>query len=223
MTRSKARERNLVQHRDKTDEEFEEYWKTQVLNHLPSDDFEKRIEIKLREFSDDYDIDDLKINDKAILRSLIQSIISLEDYEQISFKLRYENVSPTSISLTKELNKIMSDLRSDISRMQDDLAIKRKIRKSDREASVLGEIEELKKKARAFAESKMAYILCPKCGMLISTWWLLWPMEHNTITLTCHRKLEDGKECGEKVKLTSEELYKNKGTNRQDLVPEALL
>lgn len=221
--RSKSQIRNLAQYRDLSDTEFEEVWTKELLDSQPSADFEQRIKDKLDEFEEDYDLSDLKINDRATLRGLIQAFITLEDYEQAIFKLRSDEVTQSSLYTIEKLSKIVSDLRSDISKLQDDLNIKRKARKNDREASVISEIEELKLKAKKFHEAKSAYIFCPKCNLLLSTWWLLYPHENNSITLTCHRKLENGEECGEKIKVTSKELYEAKLTNKEEIVPESLL
>jgi hypothetical protein len=118
----------------------------------------------------------------------------------------------------------MSELRTDISKMNNDLNITRKVRKSDQDVSVLAYIEGLKKKAKEFAEMKMQYIFCPKCNMLLATIWTLFPHnERNKVALVCERDMGDGTKCGEKVIVGTTELLKNRGTNAPDITPESML
>ncbi len=219
---SKNRFRNLRQYKDLTDDEFEERMAKKQMDAEPSRDFEERIKKKLITFEEDYDLSDLKINDREILRALIQSLLSLEDYEQIMYKQKME-VTVENLVLVEKISKLMSDLRGDISKMQDDLKITRKIRKSDQEASVIAYIDSLKTKAREFYESRMSYIHCPECGLLLSTIWSLYPEESNKIELICHRELQDGTRCGTKVRVTTKELLSKKGANMPQLMPESLL
>lgn len=215
--------RNLNQYKNLTDEEFEEVWIQKTLDLEPSKEFEKRIDKKLEAFSEDYDISDLKINDKETLRALIQALISLEDYEQAMFKLRGEGINSNNLQLMEKVNKMMSDLRSDVSKLQNDLNITRRYRKSDKEASVINYIDSLKEKAREFIEAKHSYIYC-ECGMLLGTVWTLYPNEpRNKIQLVCNRKLEDGTICGKKTTVTTDELQENNGTNKSEIIPEGLL
>jgi len=221
--KSKGSKRNLPQYRDMSDDEFDRMFEETQYNVGISKDFEDRIAKKIDEFSQDYDIDDLKINDKETLRAFVQAIIALEDYERIIFNIRSEgDISQHNINVVDRLGKITSDLRKDISRFQEDLNITRKIRKSDKETSVVSYISNLKEQARQFYEQKMSFIYCD-CGMLLSTLWSLYPDESNTIVLTCHRKLDDGSFCGKKVKVTTKELMENRGTNRVEITPESLL
>lgn len=220
---SKSQLRNLYQYKNLSDEEFDKMWED---NHtvIEGGDFEERIKKKLDEFSNDYDIDDLKINDKETLRAFIQAIIALEDYEVMVFAIRTdESVSQGNITVLDRLSKIMSDLRKDISKFQDDLNITRKIRKSDKESSVISYIANLKEQARQYYEEKMSYIYCPSCNMLLSTVWVLYPDEDNKITLKCHRIMNDGRPCGNKVTVTTKELMDNRGTNKPDITPDSLL
>jgi hypothetical protein len=215
--------RNLTQYKGMSDEEYDEYWSQMVTDSVPVREFESRIESKLKELADDYDISEMKINDKLLLRALCQAQIQLEDFEQMSYRLRTEGMNPANMTMFKNLGELMSDLRSDISRLQDDLKITRKIRKGDKETSVVNYIESLKEKARKFYEAKMFYIFCPKCNMLLGTIWTLYPDEdRNKIALVCHRKLDNDEECGEKVIVSTKDLLKLKGTNNPDLLPDVL-
>ena len=223
MTQSKKQVRNLVQYRDLSDEDFETMWLQKDSNPESVRDFEERIEKKIQEFSQDYDIDDLKINDRETLRSLVQSVIALEDYERIIYEIRSTgDISQSNINIVDRLQKVMSDIRKDISSQQADLNITRKIRKSDKESSVVNYIANLKDQARQFFDSKMSYIFC-ECGMLLGNVWCLYPEESNTFQFICHRILDDGSICGKKIKITSKELVDMGGTNRPEITPEALL
>lgn len=217
------RMRNLAQYRDLSDDEFERRVAQKALGIEVSQEFETRIAKKLAEFEEDYDLSDLKINDRDALRALIQAHITLEDYEQFLFKVRASGINDTTLSSIEKLQRAMSDLRSDISKLQDDLSIKRKARKSDQDVSVLAYIENLRDKARRFAEARMQYVFCPKCNMLLATIWTLFPQEdRNKLALVCNRDMGDGTKCGEKVIVSTAELLKNKGTNKPEITPESM-
>lgn len=221
---SRQKMKNLVQYRDMPDEEFDELMEKKEFIVEASDVLEKRIEEKMQEFSQDYDISDLKINDMQILRGLIQALLSLEDYEQLLFVIRKEGITGENILLIDKMQGIVEKLRKSISDFQNDLNITRKVRKSDQEQSVIAYIESLKEKAREFYQSRMSYIFCPKCNTLLGTIWTLYPeQERNKIALVCNRKLADGSICGEKVIVSTKELLDNRGTNNKDVMPESLL
>lgn len=218
-----SRQRNLRQYKDLSDEQFEEVMTKKALGLEPSKAFEDRIIKKWSEFEEDYDLSDLKINDRDTLRALIQTQITLEDYEQHLFKLRTEGISEQQLFSIEKFQKAMSDLRADISKMQNDLNITRKVRKSDQDVSVLAYIESLRKKAKEFAEAKMQYIFCPRCNLLLGTVWTLFPHnDKNKIALICERDLGDGNKCGEKVIVSTSELLANRGTNKPDITPESM-
>ena len=65
----------------------------------------------------------------------------------------------------------------------------------------------------------MSYILCPKCDMLLSTIWNLYPEANNKISLVCQRKYDDGSVCGEKFSVTTKELLENRGFNTDRVPP----
>jgi hypothetical protein len=221
---SKNQLRNMAQYRNLSEEEFDRMFEERQYGITLSKDFEERIQKKIEEFSQDYDIDDLKINDRETLRAFVQAIIALEDYERIIFDIRSEgDISQANINVVDRLSKIMSDLRKDISNFQSDLNITRKIRKSDKESSVVNYVSNLKEQARQFYESKMSYIFC-ECGMLVGNVWCLYPEEKNVFQFTCHRDLGDGVNfCGKKITVTSQELLDKRGTNRVEAIPESLL
>lgn len=217
--------RNLPQYRDLSDDEFQKAISNLEAKELGigiSRIFEDRIEEELAKFENDYDLSDLKINDRAVLRNLVQSIIALEDYEQQSFQLRGLGISPDNALAYQKLQDIMSTLRTDISKMQNDLSITRKHRKSDQETSVLAYIDSLKDKARKFMESRQSYIFCDKCNTLLGTIWTLYPNNNNKITLICSQKDKDGVPCGNKVIVGTKEMLENRGSNRPEIMPDSM-
>ena len=217
------RQRNLKQFKNLTDNQFEERMEKKVLNVQTSEAFEKRISKKWAEFENDYDLSDLKINDRDSLRALIQMQLTYEDYEQHMYQLRSEGISEASVFSNEKIGKFMSDLRSDISKVQNDLNITRKVRKSDKDISTLASIEDLKQKAKIFYESKMSYIFCDKCNMLLATVWTLYPEEErNKMVFICNRVLPDGSKCGHRTVIDTKTLLENRGTNKIEITPESM-
>lgn len=210
--------RNLAQYRDLTDEEFEEKMierratvkKTKVTN---SKSISQRAEEKLKEFEVDYDLTDLKYNDKEALTSLVNATIMLEDFEKQIHNIQQGGVDLNNLTLIDKLNRMASDLRSDIIKYQDSLMITRKIRKSGKEEDLLNYLDDLKMKALEFYESRMNYIYCPKCKMLLSTAWFLYPDANNKIRLTCKRTLDNGEYCDNEFVVSTEELIKKRNKN----------
>jgi hypothetical protein len=221
--KQRNRLRHLKQYQELSDEDFDSLFEKMQVTPQSAENFEKRIKEKLLEFEDDYDFSEMKINDKSTLRALIQAIISLEDFEQHLFLLR-KDITESNLYAIEKLNKVMSELRNDISKLQSDLNITRKIRKSDQETSLIEYLENLKEKARKFYESRMSYIFCtnPDCNELLATIWTLYPKGKNTITLICNRVMDDGKPCGTVVKISTEELLEKRGTNKKD-IPQSMV
>lgn len=219
--------RNLPQYRDMNDEEFQK-----VISNMEAEElgvgiskiFEERIEEKLAKFEEDYDLSDLKINDREVLRGLVQSIISLEDYEQAIFHLRAGGIDGENLLAIDKLQKVMEGIRKSISDAQNDLAITRKHRRSDQETSVLAYIDNIKEKAKKFFESRHAFVICPKCNTLLMTCWTLYPSNpNNKITLTCLQKDKDGVPCGTKFTVTTKEMLENKQSNKPEILPQSLI
>lgn len=226
------RMRNLSQYKDLSDEDFDKAISQKALGISLVDEFEKQIAKKLAEFEQDYDLSDLKINDRDSLRALIQAHLTLESYEQELFKLRSVSLTDDVMYRTEKLSKVMSDLRSDIAKIQNELNISRKVRKSDQDVSVLAYIDNLKARAKKFYEQKMGYIFCPKCNELLATIWVLYgDEERNKVQLICNRTIdrreENGKTiteiCGEKVTVLTKDLIKSRGVNKKEIFPESML
>lgn len=217
------RMRNLAQYRDLSDEQFADIMAKKVVSSNSAEAFEERIARKLAEFEQDYDLSDLKINDRDTLRALIQAHITLEDYEQHLYFIRSGGISEQTIFAIEKFQKAMSDLRSDISKLQTDLNITRKIRKSDQDVSVMAYIGKLLKQAKEFYEAKMSYVFCEKCNMLLGTIWTLYPEEErNKIALVCNRPMADGSKCGHKTIIGTKELLAKRGTNKLEITPESM-
>ena len=223
--------RNLKQYRDMTDAEFEQHWdgkgavESLVLDVIGSADFEKRIQQKMDEFAEDYDLSDMKFNDRETLRGLCQSLIQLEDLEQVSYQIRNSDlgINLNNLTLLDKIAQQMSRTRLDMLKMQEDLKISRKVRQSDKDLSAISELERLKEQAKKFYEEKMIYIFCPKCNMLLGTFWFLFPKSNNIIRLQCQRDFgeESGETCDTTFDVNIVDVYK-KGSNKPELLPESL-
>lgn len=223
MADNRKRLRHLKQYRDLTDDEFNDLMDRKSLNIEPIKEFEDRITKKLDEFEEDYDLSDMKVNDKQTLRNLAQAIITLEDLEQAMYKLRTEGITDNNLMLHDKVTSQMSRIRSDISKMQDDLKITRKSRKADKEESVLNYIQDLTEKARRTYEARMSYIFCPECNELLGTAWFLFPYVDNKLSFKCNRKLDTGETCKGVAIISSKELMEKRGTNKPSVLPESML
>lgn len=209
--------RNLHQYKELSDEEFERVYQSIINKDLKNPYFEKRIKEEIAKFEKDYEISDLKINDMNTLRALIQAMLALEDYEQLAYKLQKKTVIDEEadyiIARLEKINKIMNSLRTDISRMQEDLKITRKIRKSDREESVINAIQDIKDRAKNFYTQKFARVFCPECKMLLGSVWVMYPESHNNkFWFYCKR-------CEQRIMISFPELVKSGMRNIKD-VPE---
>jgi hypothetical protein len=218
----KRKLRNLKQYKDLSDAEFDELMDKKALDLEPLKEFEDRIERKLKQFEDDYELGDMKFNDTEQLRAMAQAMITLEDYEQMLYRLRTEQDVEKNLVTLDKLAKFISDLRSDISKLQDDLRISRKVRKGSGEESAINKLAELTEKARIFYREKMAYVFCPKCDTLLSTVWFQDFEKDAKMKFICYRRLDDGKTCGKQFTISSKELLKMKGSNKLEIMPEAM-
>lgn len=203
----RKRVRQLKQYQGMSDEEFNKKFDNIETGLITSKHFETQINEKLKEFELDYDLTDLKVNDKSVLRALIQALLSLEKFEQMAFKIQSNLTKPeyASIGLAdlERLNRVMTVIRTDISRMQEDLKITRKTRKSDREESVIAYIDNIKARSRKFLESRYGSVYCPNCKMLIGRVWAKdGDNSNNKFWFYCKR-------CDERVIITFPELLKN--------------
>jgi hypothetical protein len=222
----KRKLRNLKQNKDMSDEEFDSMYEQKYLSVEKSVAFEKRIQEKMKEFEKEYDLTDMKINDIETLRALIQAVIALEDYEQLLYQIRNneESINEDNIYIFEKVNKVSSDLREDISKLQNDLKISRRSRKSEQDASFIDYLEAVKAKAKKFYEAKMSYLFCPKCNTLLGTIWTLYPEDkRNKIRLVCNRDIDDNIKCDGELIIGTKELLEKKGYSNPNIIPERMV
>jgi hypothetical protein len=221
--------RGLKQFKDMTDEDFQAYWDAQdrestiIVSPVSPLEFEKRIEKKMAGFADDYDLSDMKFNDKETLRGLCQALIQLEDLEQVSYGIRNDlrGIDLSNLTLLDKIAQQMSRTRLDMLKMQEELKISRKVRKLDKNISAIAELDMLKQKAKAFYEQKMIYIFCPECKMLLGTAWFLFNDADNVMRFDCHRILDTGELCRHVFDVKSKDVFKQ-GSNTPEVMPEAM-
>lgn len=214
--------RSLTQYRDLTDEEFEEAMKNKDLDKKYKVGWERKINAKWEEFEKDYDLTDLKPNDKAALRALIQVILRIEEYELQQNKISWEGINESNIIVMEKLGKLLGDLRNDLSKLQNDLNITRKARKGDQETSVLEYIESLKAKAKKFYDQRTMKVFCPKCNTLIfQGWWLYPEYKMNAMHFVCKKQNTDGSMCGHDFDINSKSLLEMGMSNKVD-IPDTL-
>lgn len=220
---SKNSLRNMKQYKNMTDEEFDAMY-SQIVYGVEKDEVILERSARLMDqFEEEYDLSDMLPNDRMLLRNLVSAVIQLEDYETVSNALAKEGISSANIVTLDKLSAICNRLRSDISKMQEDLKITRKNRKADKEQSVIVAIEDLKKKAKLFYEQKMHYLFCEKCGVLLATvWWLQPDYKTNKIRVECHKKDENGQICGWWKEFSAKDILESGGSNRVDLMPESM-
>jgi len=217
--------RNLRQYKHLSDEEFEEVYQNLVAGVIVEKTFETRIQDKLDELAQDYDLDDLNANDKLMLRNMIQAMLQIEDLEQLAYRIRSQGIDEKAVELLGRINRQINELSERASNIQRDLGITRRIRKESSEQSVVDFIESLKAKAREFYQEKMQYIYCPNCGTLLATIWTLNKDKSDPsdrVVLRCKRKMPDGTECGTRVVFRIADNVNKEMTNSADLMPEGM-
>lgn len=220
MATKKESIRNLKQYKDMTDEEFDLYYENILLKDFRENlNLKAKVKQKIDELGNDYDLTDLKYNDIMQLNDLSTAMVTLEALQEVIYKEQKKGIDGDNIAFIDRLNRVISSVRSDVSKIQTDLNLSRKIRKGEKEESVLQYIEKVKDYAKRRYEEVMSYIYCPKCKMLLSTIWLLYPNENNKVTLTCNRLLDNGKRCKNKFTVTSKTLMENRGQSEKGIFP----
>lgn len=221
-TPSKNSLRNLPQYKNMPQEEFDAMFDDNSFELEHDQEMQDRVDSMYKQFEDSYDLSELMPNDRAVLFSMIRDIIRLEDLDKM-ITSESKNITPDNILGIKLLSEITERLKVSISKAQDDLKISRKVRKSDKEESVLAYLEDLKIKSKKFYYRKHLLILCPKCNeLLFSGRWLYPDYSGNKVILSCHRKFPDGNYCDGHVEISSKELLDRGGSNFPDRLPEAL-
>lgn len=212
--------RNLPQYKHLDEDALKDKVSQLVLGIEYNKISEERINAKLKEFEDSYDLSEMMPNDKIVLKSMVQAMVRLDDYEAILSNLE---VNESNLLIVRELSKLCEGLRDSISKAQNDLKITRRIRKSEKEETVLNFLEDLKAKAKKFYYKKHLIILCPKCNVQLFSGRFLYPdYKTNKLSLYCHRKLTDGSVCDGHVEINSKELLEMGGCNRPEMLPESI-
>lgn len=155
--------------------------------NIDFEDLDALAESKLEEFKKDYDLDELTSNDKLSLKELARTLARLDIYNEMFnriFKDTLGEGNRADMQKLKLLQKFSDDALNSASKLQTDLRIVRKNRKSE-EASVEDYIKNLKYRAKKFLESRLSYIYCPKCKTLVSTLWLLDYESGSRFKFTC--------------------------------------
>jgi hypothetical protein len=204
---------NLTQFRDLGD--LEEKSDAEIIEESQEEqryDQEAEIQKRIDEFGNDYDLSDMKVNDKIVMRQLIQAIISLESLED-TFMAERTDVSEKNILIMDRIASIMNKLRADISSMQNDLKLTRKIRKESVEENFITWLDNTKRKADTYYKQKHLFIFCPKCKELIATVWLLYPNSLNILHADCANEF-----CGNKFDVELSKLYDTDNKNLSEAI-----
>jgi len=122
------------------------------------------------------------------------------------------NEEDTNWPTFEKINKQCSQLRNDVSKLQQDLNITRKSRQDSEGQSVTDFVIDLKARAKSFLADRLCEVYCPECKMLIAKVWFLYKDADNSLRLICGRE-----NCGHDFTVTSADFAKNK--NLKDLGP----
>ena len=212
VKQSKKQIRNLSQYSHMSNEEFDEMFEEMKPIEVDEAALEEEISTRLSDFKDDYDLSDMKVNDRIVMRNLIISMISLEALELQFVGLR-ENLNDANIILIDRVSSVMSRLRTDISKMQDDLKLTRRIRKEGGEENFMTWLDNTREKAENFYKRKHLYIFCPNCRRLLATVWLLYPDADQEFHFTCGNE-----ECKHSDEVYLKYLYETDNKNLEDVV-----
>jgi hypothetical protein len=172
--KSVASLRNLPQYKDKTDKE--------ILEAVGSRSFQEKVQARIDRLAEDYDLSDMKYNDHTLVQRWGVLTERLETEEEA---LRLER-------------QRLSGLQRDILSIQEALNITRAKRRDTSEDNPRLLYEDIKMRAAKFLEERLAYIKCPKCGMVLCTVNFLYPDAENVLKLGCG-------DCGASTEVTSRE------------------
>lgn len=217
IEKHKRRLRNLPQYKKMSDEEFDKLYEVRFLekadgivmfkdNNSSEDDIRKHI----KELGKDYDLS-MNYNDKLQLRAWALANIRLESIEKELALITMDGFEHVDINKYDKLNRFANDLRVSISKVLDDLSLTRRIRKQSSEESVIGALELIKEKARAFYKDTMVYMFCTKCNRLLGTVWLNYPDSPARLKIIC-------KNCKHHENQRLNDLYKTRNTNKKDAI-----
>jgi hypothetical protein len=184
--KSVASLRNLPQYKDKTDKE--------ILEAVGSRSFQEKVQARIDRLAEDYDLSDMKYNDHTLVQRWGVLTERLETEEEA---LRLERDSLSAHDALREEQRL-SGLQRDILSIQEALNITRAKRRDTSEDNPRLLYEDIKMRAAKFLEERLAYIKCPKCGMVLCTVNFLYPDAENVLKLGCG-------DCGASTEVTSRE------------------
>ena len=199
--------RNLPQYRNKSVTELEV-----ILEGIMEGKTEEKVQEVLASFEENYDLSDMSANDMLGLRNLAHYYVYLENINGKTDEALREG----NINMVERLIRTAERVQKSITDIQTNLAITRKQRKSDKEQDVVSLIDDLKARAKKFLESRLSYVYCPECKMLLANVWFLYPdEERNVLRLRCNRLIDadSGKMCNHEFTVTAQFLAENENRN----------
>jgi len=132
-------------------------------------DLQRQTEAELERLNKEYDLSDLAENDRRQLEELASALAQASFFNWL---LQDEAKKETiDVRKLKDLQKLLTDSRKDISSIQGDLRIDRKNRERKTE-SVPEYVKDIKTRALKFLSERLSYIYCPKCKFLLGNIWL---------------------------------------------------
>ncbi len=186
--------KNLPQYKDMSEEE--------ILESVGSKSFEERVQARLDQLSEDYDLSDMKYNDRELIRRWAYLTERLETEGET---LRLERDGLSAHDALREEQRL-SGMQRDILNIQEALNITRARRRDTSEDNPRLLYEDIKMRAARFLKERLAYIKCPKCGMVLCTVNFLYPDAGNTIKLECEK-------CSNVFQITSKEAIEEEKNN----------
>ena len=194
--------RNLPSFKDKTEEEIREYLKNKpepvrrprtpkVKVEVTADDkdYNKRYNKKLNQIVDEFGVDMNDANDQELVNILVRLSLQGED---VDHKIRGAGKFDTKT--LKELGEYQKSVINAITDVQDKLGITRKVRKEKQVDDIPQYLKEIRRKAREFWNRTTSSVVCQKCKIELSRYWLNFPDLASSIKM----ELECWK-CGEKT------------------------
>jgi chromosome segregation ATPase len=169
------------------------------------------VEERLAKLNEEYDLSDLAANDRMQLVGLAEAMTQLDQYTALLNRELDQEDDDINISRIKNLQRLISDARKDISSISDDLKISRKIREKSEE-DLTTYIASLKERAANFLEDRLSYIYCTECKTLVATMWLLDYNKGGKSNFVCSK-------CGQSFLVVHNSLEKRKNVD-DALVPK---
>jgi hypothetical protein len=207
---SRNKLRNLVQYRDKTDEEFDEIFENYSMQEEDNQDIELRIEEVMNNFSLNYDLRDMNANDTLSLRELAKTFVLLDNLGKIEQRLLEDG----AIAQLRAVSSIKKEYLENASKLQSDLNIKRQQRQNETGENLADYLPSIQKRAKVFYSQRLAYIYCPECKMLCGNAWFTDWQIYNELMFTCPRE-----DCGNKFKVSSQYLAEHGNKNVEGVLP----